>query len=87
MHADAATGYAADMRTTIDLRPDLHRIALSIARDEHRTLSETINKLLALVLVPQQAHTITISPITGLPTITLGRVTTVEDVRQLEDEW
>lgn len=86
MQADAARGYAVDMRTTIDLRPDLHRMALSIARDEHRTLSETINKLLALVLVPQQVSTIARDPISGLPTITLGRVTTDEDVRQLEDD-
>lgn len=86
MQADATTGYAGHMRTTIDLQPELHRMALSIARDERRTLSETINKLLELVLLPQQVHTIATDPISGLPTISLGRVTTDEDVRQLEDD-
>ena len=78
--------YAEHMRTTIDLQPDLHRMALSIARDEHRTLSETINKLLAMVLVPQHVPMIETDQVSGLPTITLGRVTTDEDVRQLEDD-
>ncbi|TXB91714.1 antitoxin, partial [Mycobacterium tuberculosis] len=30
------------MRTTIDLPQDLHKQALAIARDTHRTLSETV---------------------------------------------
>lgn len=83
---DARTACDGDMRTTIDLQPDLHRMALSLARDQHCTLSQTINDLLARVLVPQIAPTFSTSPTTGLPTITLGRVATAHDVRQLEDD-
>ena len=34
------------MRTTIDLPDDLHKQALAIARDTHRTLSETVADLI-----------------------------------------
>jgi len=78
--------YDEGMRTTIDLQPDLHRIAMSLARDQHRTLSETINDLLARVLVPQLSPTFSTSPTTGLPTVMLGKVTTAQDVRELEDD-
>ena len=74
------------VRTTIDLRADLHSVALSISRDQRQTLSETINDLLARVLTPQDSPTFSISPTTGLPTVRLGRVITAEDVRELEDE-
>jgi hypothetical protein len=74
------------MRTTIDLRSDLHRIALSIARDQSQTLSETINELLARALTPQDSPTFSVSATTGLPTVRLGRVITADDVRQLDDE-
>jgi hypothetical protein len=74
------------MRTTIDLRADLHRIALSIARDQSQTLSETINDLLARALTPQDSPTFSVSATTRLPTVRLGRVITADDVRQLEDE-
>jgi len=86
MQSEADAKYTRGMRTTIDLQPDLHRMALSLARDQHRTLSETINDLLARVLVPQMTPTFSTSPTTGLPTVTLGRVTTAHDVRQLEDD-
>jgi predicted transcriptional regulator len=74
------------MRTTIDLEPDLHRMAQSIARDQKKTLSETINDLLARVLTPESAPTFATSPTTGLPTVRLGRVVTEDEVRQLEDD-
>jgi hypothetical protein len=74
------------MRTTIDLHPDLHRIALSIARDQRQTLSETINDLLARALTPHDAPEFSTSAATGLPTVRLGRVITAEDVRRLDDD-
>ena len=77
--------YDALMRTTIDLKPDLHRIALAIARDQRKTLSETINELLAQALTPREPTTVTTSPTTGLPTVRLGRVITIDDVRELDD--
>lgn len=61
-------------------------MAQAIARDQRRTLSETINELLSSVLMPQGSQTVSTSPTTGLPTIRLGRVITSEDVRQLDDD-
>lgn len=77
--------YATFMRTTIDLPDDLHQLALSIARDTHRTLSETVADLMRRGLRQTDAAEITRSPITGLPTIRLGKPTTAEDVWALED--
>jgi predicted transcriptional regulator len=74
------------VRTTIDLKPEIHRLAQSVARDRHQTLSETINELLGRVLTPQAAPVISVSERTGLRTIRLGRVITADDVRELEDD-
>lgn len=74
------------VRTTIDLRPELHRKASSLARDTHRSLSETVNELLARVLEPTTPPKTTVSAVTGLPTVTIGTVITADDVRSLEDE-
>ncbi|MCM6776502.1 antitoxin [Nocardia sp. CDC159] len=76
------------MRTTIDLPEDLHRQALAIARDTHRTLSETVADLVRRGLGQGSGETQWgRSEKTGLPTISVGRVITSEDVRSLEDEW
>lgn len=72
MHCEACAECAGGMRTTINLQPDLHHMALSLARDQHRTLSETINDLLARVLVPQLSPTFSTSP-HGPPPVTLGK--------------
>jgi hypothetical protein len=74
------------VRTTIDLRADLHQKALSIARDTHRSLSDTVNDLLASVLEPGERPTVGTSPATGLPLVRVGRIVTAEDVRSLDDE-
>jgi Arc/MetJ family transcription regulator len=42
--------YDAIVRTTIDLPDDLHRQAMSIARDTSRTLSETVADLMRRAL-------------------------------------
>lgn len=74
------------MRTTVDLPPDLHAQAIAIARDTHRTLSETVAFLMRRGLgegrVGRQPH----SAATGLPVVRLGKVITTEDVRALEDD-
>jgi hypothetical protein len=59
---------------------------MSLARDRRTTLSETVNELLASVLEPAPTPTITENPVTGLPLIRLGRVVTVDEVRELDDE-
>ncbi len=76
------------MRTTIELRDDLHKRALSIARDRNESLSATVNDLLERVLDPPSSRpTVGRDPETGLVTVTLGRPVTTEDVRSLEDDW
>lgn len=74
------------MRTTINLPEDLHRKALSIARDTGRTLSETVADLMRRGLGQGGSTEVSRSQKTGLPLTTLGKIVTVEDVRSLEDE-
>jgi hypothetical protein len=73
------------VRTTIDLPDDLHRQAISIARDTSRSLSETVADLIRRGLGHGQASEIAPSPATGLPVIRLGTPITSDDVRALED--
>jgi hypothetical protein len=75
------------VRTTIDLPNDLHKLALAIARDTRRTLSETVVDLMRRGLGAAAATTaISQDPRTGLPLVSVGTVVTSEDVRSLEDE-
>lgn len=74
------------MRTTIDLPDDLHRLAVSIARDTSRSLSETVADLMRRALGQGGSAEISRSEKTGLPLMHLGRVVTTEDVRSLEDD-
>ncbi|MFL1378436.1 MULTISPECIES: hypothetical protein [unclassified Nocardiopsis] len=75
------------MRTTIDLPPELHRQAMSIARDQSRTLSDIVAELMRRGLTRRASEgEVVRSARTGLPTISLGTVITTEDVRELEDE-
>jgi predicted transcriptional regulator len=86
MRPDAINVYTGSTRTTVDLRPDLHARAMSLARDRRMTLSEAVNELLARVLEPASTPTISDNPVTGLPLVRLGRVVTVDEVRELDDE-
>ena len=74
------------VRTTIDLPDDLHKQALSIARDTRRSLSETVADLMRRGLGSDASDSITTDPRTGLPLVRVGSVVTSEDVRALEDE-
>lgn len=74
------------MRTTIDLPDDLHKQALAIARDTHRTLSETVADLIRRGLGAASTDAISIDPGTGLPLVSVGTVVTPEEVRSSEDE-
>ena len=74
------------MRTTIDLPDDLHKQALAIARDTHRTLSETVADLIRRGLGAGRTASLSTDPRTGLPLASVGTVVTSEDVRSLEDE-
>ncbi len=85
MHHDAVM-LGLGVRTTIDLPDDLHKQALAIARDTHRTLSETVADLIRRGLGAGSTAAISIDPRTGLPLVSVGTVVTSEDVRSLEDE-
>lgn len=74
------------MRTTVDLPADLHAQAVAIARDTHRTMSETVALLMRRALSEGHEPGVTRSVATGLPVVRLGRVITTEDVRALEDD-
>jgi Arc/MetJ family transcription regulator len=74
------------MRTTIDLPDDLHRQAMSIARDTGRSLSETVADLVRRGLGGADAAEPSRSELTGLPVVRLGTPVTTDDVRALDDE-
>lgn len=74
------------MRTTVDIPEDLHKQAQAIARDTHRTLSETVADLMRRGLGYGPVTEVSRSARTGLPVVSLGTVVTSEDVRSLEDE-
>ena len=74
------------MRTTIDLPDDLHRQAMSIARDTSRSLSETVADLMRRGLGHGSPSDVSRSRVTGLPVVHLGTTITTDDVRALDDE-
>lgn len=74
------------MRTTIDLPDDLHRQAMSIARDTSRTLSDIVSELMRRGLSQSEQAEVSRSARTGLPLVRLGKIITTDDVRSLEDD-
>jgi len=84
--------YDAQMRTTVDLPEDLHRIISSLAVHTRRSLSLTAVELIRRGLAspaPTEASSgaaLVTSAKTGLPVIRLSRTVTPEDVKALEDE-
>jgi hypothetical protein len=74
------------MRTTIELPDDLLETAKSIARGRRQTLGQAVADLMRRALAAPESPEITISPVTGLPVIHLGRPTTLDDVQSLEDD-
>jgi predicted transcriptional regulator len=85
MHHDALM-LELGVRTTIDLPDDLHKQAQAIARDTHRTLSQTVADLIRRGLAAGSNTAKSTDPRTGLPLVSVGTVVTSEDVRSLEDE-
>lgn len=72
------------MRTTIELPDDLHQLARQLAHDSGRSMSEVVAELIRRGLArptaaPAQSRH-------GLPTVSVGRPITAEDVRALDDE-
>lgn len=75
------------MRTTVDIPEDIHRQAMSLARDTARSFSETVTDLLRRALRGESASPgLSYSKRTGLPVVSVGRLITTDDVRSLEDD-
>jgi plasmid stabilization system protein ParE len=73
------------MRTTIDLPEDIHRIAVSIARERNVTLSRAVVDLIRRAL-DAGARESGVELVEGIPVVRIGRPITSGDVRALEDE-
>ena len=72
------------MRTTIDLPDDIHELARHLAYDSGRSMSEVVTDLIRGGLErrsdpPRHGRR-------GLPSVSVGRPVTSEDVRSLDDE-
>jgi hypothetical protein len=80
------------MRTTVDLPPDLHARARSLARDQGRSMSAVITDLVRQGLTGPTPDPGTDGPAgpaatrNGFPQVSLGGVITTEDVRRADDE-
>lgn len=76
------------VRTTITLPDDLHRAVSAIAENAGLTFSETIARMVRDAVPGPGPIRMSISPVTGLPVFSGGRVVTAEDVRAMiaEDE-
>lgn len=75
------------MRTTIDLPDDLHRIAMSLARDTGQTFSQAVAALLRRALERSGQVECYADAQTGFPVMRLGGAPiTIDDVRALDDE-
>ena len=74
------------MRTTVDLPDDLHRQVRAIAGDTRRTFSDTVADLMRRGLHSDATVSMSRSPKTGLPVVSVGTVVTTEDVRSLDDQ-
>lgn len=72
------------MRTTIDLDPDLHQVAVERARQSRISLSQVVNQALRGTFHP--VPPIERDPITGLGRVTIGRRVTAEEVANALDE-
>lgn len=66
---------------------DLLERLKEVARDREQSLSKTLAQIIEQGFdKPTHPASIEISPRTGLPLVYLGRPTTVEDVRALDDD-
>lgn len=76
------------MRTTVDLPAAVHRRAQEIARQRGESLSSVVAQLAArgLIALDEPAEIVT-DPRSGLPTISVGRRVTSDEVdTALDDE-
>ncbi|MDR1266660.1 MAG: hypothetical protein LBK42_14155 [Propionibacteriaceae bacterium] len=75
------------MRTTVDLPPRLHQRARDHAARQHQSLSAALAGLVALGLeAAEPAPDLARDPVSGFPTVRLGRPLTAAEVVDLLDE-
>ena len=75
------------MRTTTDLPPAIHRRARELAEQRGQSLSAVIADLTARGLASLgEPVQVSVDATTGLPSITLGRRITSEDVAAILDD-
>lgn len=75
------------VRTTVDLPPDVHQRAKRLAAERHQSLSATLADLMIRGLASMgEPATVSTDPISGLPTLTLGRRVTSDDVAAAPDD-
>ncbi len=74
------------MRTTIDLPTEIHDLARELAHQQNKSMSTVVTELIRAGLdsstyrpAPQHASR-------AMPTISVGRTVSADDVRSLEDE-
>ena len=86
LHQECIT-YDADMRTTVDLPPSLHRRASALAAERSTSLSAVLADLVARGLAQsEEPLRIASNPRTGLPVISIVRRVTSDEVADLIDE-
>jgi hypothetical protein len=75
------------MRTTVDLPADVHDRAKRLAAERHQSLSAVVTELTirGLAAMGEPAQIVT-DPLTGLPTLTLGRIITAAEVAEVLEE-
>lgn len=75
------------MRTTVDLPPAVHRRALRLAKEQHRSLSAVVAELTAQGLAQLDAPVeLSTDERTGLPVLPIGRTITSAEVAALLDD-
>lgn len=76
------------MRTTVELPPAAHRRATELAKERHQSLASFLGELTLRGLADfGEPMKLTVSPVSGFPTLSLGQAVTSADVADaLDDE-
>lgn len=86
MHRECIV-YDADMRTTVDLPPAVHRRAARMAAERNSSLSAVLSELVTRGLAQLDAPVeVSMDPQTQLPVLSLGRKVTSADVAEALDD-
>ena len=78
--------HTINMRLTINLDEDLHRMAKSLAISEDCSISAAVNQLLRRTMAPEVQHNARCHSKNGLPVVKCKRPVTDEDVYRAEEE-